>query len=126
MSNYILKKVYLSEGQKNKLKSAYKKDEEISLQIDKTKTSNHDMYLTKTQIKQIENGKRINISKTQLKKNGGFLPFLLPILAALGTGALSGTAAWGANKILNKVTGAGCKKKKNLEREFFRITRYIQ
>lgn len=111
MSNYIKTRVYLSESQKNKLKSALKNQEELSLQIDKTKQPNHDIYLTKTQIKHLQDGKRITISKTQLKKLGGFLPFLLPILAALGTGTLSGVAGWGAKKVLDKVAGSGCLKK---------------
>ena len=108
MSNYVKAKVYLSDSQKSKLKLALRNQDNLTLQIDKTKAPNHEMYLTKTQINQINNGKRITVSKTQLKKNGGFLPFLIPIL----TGLLSGTAGWGAKKLLDKVTGSGCPKKK--------------
>jgi len=101
----------LSEGQINKLKSALKKGEELTLQIDNSKSPNYEIYLTKTQINQINKGKRINISKTQLKKNGGFLPFLIPILTSLGLGAASGLGAWGSKKVLDKISGSGFKKK---------------
>lgn len=110
MSNYIKSKIYLSEGQISKFKSALKNDKDVTLQIDLTKSPNYDIYLTKTQIDKITKGKRITLSKTQLKKNGGFLPFLIPILASLATGALSGTAAWGAKKALDKISGSGFKK----------------
>ncbi|GFX21312.1 uncharacterized protein TNCV_2252591 [Trichonephila clavipes] len=110
-----------------KLKSAYRKGEEVSLQIDKTKTPNYDMHLTPTQITQIGKGKRITISKTQLKKTGGFLPFLAPFLPALiagakalALGAASGAAGWGAKKALDKISGSGYKKIP-LEREFIKI-----
>jgi len=116
MSNYIKTKVYLSESQKGKLRSAFKNGDEISLQINKSKSPNHEMLLTQTQIKQVGQGKRIKISKTQLKKNGGFLPFLIPILLAAGkaiaSGALAGAAGYGVKKVLDKVSGSGCCKKK--------------
>ena len=114
MSNYVRTKVYLSDHQIAKLKSAYQKGEEVSLQIDRTKAPNYDIYLTPTQINQIGKGKRISISKTQLKKTGGFLPFLIPALIAgakaLALGAASGAAGWGVKKALDKVSGSGKKK----------------
>jgi len=112
MSNYVETKVYLSDHQVGKLKTAVKKNEEVSLQIDTTKRPNQSLYLTKTQIEQLKKGKRITLSKTQLKKNGGILPFLVPILTALATGTLSGAAGWGVKKALDKATGSGCNKKK--------------
>lgn len=112
MSNYVKTKVHLSDHQINKLKTAHKKKEEVTLQINTSKAPNHDLYLTQTQIEQLKKGKRIKISKTQLEKNGGFLPFLIPILTTLATGALSGAAGWGAKKIMDKVSGSGCKGKK--------------
>ena len=115
-------KVYLSQGQINKLKSAFKKDEEVTLQISKSKTPNFDIHLTKTQINQIDNGKRITISKSQLK--GGFLPFLAALLPtlltaakfaapAIATGALSGLAskAVQGKGLRHPHEGSGCKKK---------------
>ena len=119
MSNYVKTKIHLSDHQIAKLKSAYQKGEEVSLQIDKTKPSNYDIYLTQTQIAQIGKGKRITVSKTQLKKIGGFLPFLAPFIPALiagakalALGAASGAAGWGAKKALDKISGSGCAKKK--------------
>ncbi|GFU20151.1 uncharacterized protein TNCV_2557411 [Trichonephila clavipes] len=113
----LMKEGTMTKDQIAKLKSAYRKGEEVSLQIDKTKTPNYDMHLTPTQITQIGKGKRITISKTQLKKTGGFLPFLAPFLPALiagakalALGAASGAAGWGAKKALDKISGSGCKK----------------
>ncbi|GFX52529.1 uncharacterized protein TNCV_4325451 [Trichonephila clavipes] len=123
----LMKEGTMTKDQIAKLKSAYRKGEEVSLQIDKTKTPNYDMHLTPTQITQIGKGKRITISKTQLKKTGGFLPFLAPFLPALiagakalALGAASGAAGWGAKKALDKISGSGCKKIP-LEREFIKI-----
>ena len=114
MSNYVKAKVHLSDHQIAKLRSAYQKGEEVSLQIDKTKAPNHEIYLTPTQISHIGKGKRISISRTQLKKTGGFLPFLIPALIAgakaLALGAASGAAGWGVKKALDKVSGSGKKK----------------
>ena len=103
------KKVYLSDGQQNKLKSAFQKGEKVSLQIDKTKAPNFKMRLTETQINQIKNNKRITVSKTQL---GGVLPFLIPLLGALATGVASGAAGWGTKKALDKISGSRCTCKK--------------
>lgn len=119
MSNYVKTKIHLSDHQIAKLKSAYQKGEEVSLQVDKAKPSNYEIYLTQTQITQIGKGKRITISKTQLKKTGGFLPFLAPFIPALiagakalALGAASGAAGFGAKKALEKISG-GCAKKKS-------------
>lgn len=107
MATYEKTSVYLSDSQIKKLQSSLKKGESITLRINKAKPPNHDIYLTKTQIGQLRKGKDITLSKTQLKKNGGFLPFLAPILATIATGALSGAAGWGTKKILDKATGSG-------------------
>ena len=131
MSDYIKKKVHLSESQISKLKSAFKNGTEVTFQIDKSKCPNYDIYLTKTQINQINNGKRITFSKTQLKKNGGFLPFLAALIPALttaaklavpalATGALSGLASSAVQKKMKgngiyqpfeNTKGSGSKKK---------------
>lgn len=114
MTNYVKTKIHLSDHQIAKLKSAHQKGEEVSLQIDKTKVPNYEMYLTQTQLTQIGKGKRITISKTQLKKTGGFLPFLIPALIAgakaLALGAASGAAGYATKKVLDKVSGSGKKK----------------
>ncbi|GFT84274.1 uncharacterized protein TNCV_1150651 [Trichonephila clavipes] len=104
--SYIKKPVYLSNSQIKKLKDALKHGGELTLQLE-DKPPNHEMYLTKTKINQINKGKRIKISKTHLNKNGGFLPFLIPILTSLGLGA----AGWGTKKVLDKITGSGAREK---------------
>lgn len=118
MSNYIKARVHLSDHQIAKLKSAYQKGEEVTLQIDRTKPANYDMHLTQTQLAQITKGKRITVSKSQLKKTGGFLPFLAPLIPALiagakalALGAASGAAGYGAKKALEKIAGSGLKKR---------------
>ncbi|GFW62175.1 uncharacterized protein TNCV_1686061 [Trichonephila clavipes] len=123
----LMKEGTVTKDQIAKLKSAYRKGEEVSLQIDKIKTPNYDMHFTSTQITQIGKGKRITISQTQLKKTGGFFPFLAPFLPeliagakALALGAASGADGWGAKKALDKISGSGCKKIP-LEREFIKI-----
>ena len=114
--SYIRKRVYLSDAQKSKLKTALLNQQNVTLRINRYATPNYEMFLTPTQIVRIGNDKQISVSKNQLIKNGGFLPFLLPLLAALGTGVASGAAGWGTKKILDKVAGSGCpacrKKKK--------------
>ena len=42
---------------------------------------------------------------SNMEKNGGIFPFIIPALAALATGALSGAAGFGVKKVLDKVTG---------------------
>lgn len=130
MSNYVKTKIHLSDHQIAKLKSAYQKGEEVSLQVDKAKPSNYEIYLTQTQITQIGKGKRITISKTQFKKTGGFLPFLAPFIPALiagakalALGAASGAAGFGAKKALEKISG-GCAKKKSIGKGVYQNWEY--
>lgn len=104
---YVKTKVYLTDTQIDKIKHAFKNGESVSLQISSEKPPNYDLHLTKTQLLKLDKGKRITLSKTQLKKTGGFLPFLIPLLTTLATGALSGAAGWGARKVLDKTTGSG-------------------
>ena len=54
----------MNDGHVRKLKFTFKNNKEVTLQIDKSKSPNYGIYLTKTQIHQIGNGKRIIISKT--------------------------------------------------------------
>ena len=75
------------------------------MQIDKFKTPNYDIYLTKTQINQIGIGKRVTINKTQLKKNGGFLPFLISLWTLLGLVPATGVSSWTSKIVLDKITG---------------------
>ena len=52
----------MNDGHVRKLKFTFKNNKEVTLQIDKSKTPNYDIYLTKTQINQIGNSKRITTS----------------------------------------------------------------
>ena len=72
----------------------------MTLRIDKSKTPNCDIYLIKTQIKQIGNGKRNTISKARLKKKRGFLPFLIPLLILVGLEATTGVGAWQCKTVI--------------------------
>ena len=58
---------------------------------------------------QVGKGLRMTFKNTHVRKmvKGGFLPFLIPILAGLASGALSAAGAWGTNKLLNKIEGHG-------------------
>ena len=103
-------KVYLSDGQKAKVRSAYKNEQECTLRIKTDQKPNFSFKLTDTQIKRIAKGQEIKLSKTQLKQNGGFIGALLPLLAK---GALAGLASLGAQRVAKKVlTGKGKTKKK--------------
>lgn len=116
MPEYTTYSVNLSEGQKKKLAKAAKTMSSISLKLTHSNLQgDHPFPLTNTQIngihKAYQNGKgyTLNLSATQMKQvvSGGFLPFLVPILASLATGALSGAASFGVNKLLQKTTGSG-------------------
>ena len=81
----------------------------------------HNLALTKTQLSHFNKaraagkGTRIKFSKDAISnmiKSGGILPFLIPAITALATGALSGAAGWGTRKILDKATGGAIKRKK--------------
>jgi len=108
--SYKPTKVHLTDNQKNKLRIAQNKQEECTLQIDNSKPPNVTLKLTDTQIKQLKQGKRIKISKTQLKQNAGFIPLamLAPLIAK---GAVAGLASLAAQKVAKKITGSGKKKR---------------
>ena len=123
--------VSLTEGQKENLARTYKNRSPITIRLTNEQLrGNFLLLLTKTQINRInrsiadKTGVDINISKEQISaqsKNGGFLDALASFLAKtvlptvakiapkavapLATGALSGLASTGVNKILgNGVT----------------------
>jgi len=107
---YETTKVFLSDGQMQKLRAAQNKQEECTLMIDTSKPANASLQLTKTQINQLKQGKRIKLSKTQLKQTGGFLPLAVlgPLIAR---GAVAGLASLAAQKVAKKITGSGKKKR---------------
>lgn len=108
MSEYIKFKVFLTDNQKDKLKSSIKKKESCSLII-QPNSSNFDLYLTKTQVDKLNDAKKrkkgaqIELSKTQLEKTGGFLPLLGLVLKGLATGA----ASYAGAKAIEKAVGKG-------------------
>lgn len=102
MTEYYKHGVNLSDGQKNKISSAYKKGITISIKLsNKNLTGNDILALTQTQINKIknaQNGVQLNLSIAQLKymeKKGGFLPLLIPIItgALAAAGGLTGGIA---------------------------------
>lgn len=118
----------LSEGQKKKLLRAVEKKTPVVLEMSaKQLASGGDIpaFLTKTQIARIERmklaglGMQLKFSAKQLaaqKKEGGFLPALIPLLAAIGTaiagGVAGATATYATNKAIKGIEGAVEKKKK--------------
>ena len=81
----------------------------------------HKLSLTKTQLARFNKasaaskGIQLKFSKAaiaDMRKSGGFLPFLIAALAAIATGALSGVASWGTNKLISKATGDAIRRKK--------------
>ena len=123
MSRYTNVKVNISDGQKQKLKSAIEKSCPVSIRLSYDDLKGEDILsLTKSQVnrmtKAYENGKGVTIkmSESQLRHNikveGGFLGLLaglaaraLPmltksVLPALGIGALSGLAQTGVQKLV--------------------------
>lgn len=108
--------VYLSDGQKAKVRAACKNEQECTLRIKTNQKPNFSLKLTDSQIKKIAKGQDIKLSKTQLKQNGGFLAALMPVLAK---GALAGLASLGAQRVAKKVlTGKGKKGKKKVVEYF--------
>ena len=125
MTQYFPYGVKLSKGQMEKISRAYASRSPITIRLEKSDLKGNDeLMLTKTQIKRIQKamgmnkGVDINISKTQIHKvvrHGGslwsslagmsskLLPMALPLakkaIAPLATGALSGLASLGVNKL---------------------------
>ena len=128
MTKYYPYGVSLSEGQLEKLSRAYNNNSAITIRLDRKELSGpHELILTKTQINKLRKamsqgtGSDIKISKTQIRKavkQGGslwgslislgskLLPMAMPIVkkaaAPLVTGALSGLASLGVDKIFGK------------------------
>ena len=125
MTQYFPYGVKLSKGQMEKLSRAYANKSPITLRLEKSDLKGNDeLMLTKTQIKRIQKamgmnkGVDIKISKSQIRnvaRHGGslwsslaglsskLLPMALPLakkaIAPLATGALSGLASLGVNKL---------------------------
>jgi len=93
-SSYIGVKFHLTKSQEDKIKTAYLEGKGVTLKLNKNKISaNSDtiLYLTKTQYQKLQDGNdhNITISNSRLRGShtGGFLPFLIPLLAGLASAA---------------------------------------
>ena len=127
---YIQRKLRLPDGQVRKLARAAGKGEGLKLRLSAVQLAagtagagGIPVSLTAMQDKRVSaasSGKGVNLefSPTQIasmKREGGFLGALLPLLARiapallkpLGIGALTGAAGFGAQGLLRKMTGHG-------------------
>ena len=128
MTKYYPYGVSLSKGQLEKLSRAYNNNSAIAIRLTRNELSGpHELMLTKTRINKLKKamsqgtGADVKISKTQIRKavkQGGslwgslislgskLLPMAMPIVkkaaAPLVTGALSGLASLGVDKIFGK------------------------
>ena len=128
MTKYYPYGVSLSKGQLEKLSRAYNNNSAITIRLARSELSGpRELMLTKTQINKLKKamnqgtGSNIKISKTQIRKavrQGGSLwgslislgskliPMAMPLakkaIAPLATGALSGLASLGVDKIFGK------------------------
>ena len=128
MTKYYPYGVSLSKGRLEKLSRAYNNNSAITIRLARYELSGpHELMLTKTHINKLRKtmsrgtGSDIEISKTQIRKavrQGGrlwvslfrlgskLLPMAMPLaqkaIAPLATGALSGLASLGVDKIFGK------------------------
>ena len=131
--SYVIYGVKLSAGQKEKLAKALLNKSAITIRLTKSDlTGNDELMLTRTQLKRIQKamknktGVDLKISKTQIRhvvqEGGSLLSSLLTLgakalpyatkaaskaLPALATGALSGLASLGVDKIFGKGQSGG-------------------
>ena len=133
MTQYFPYGVKLSQGQMKKLSKAYNMRSAVTLRLDKSDLKgDNELMLTKTQINRIKKainmnkGVEIRISKTQIRKvvkhGSGLwsslaglaskaLPMVIPLAkkaaGPLASGALSGLASVGVNKLFGSKKGGG-------------------
>lgn len=117
MDTYSKYGVNITESQRRKLSRAIRARSDTSLKLSAEDLSGEfPLLLTSRQITRIQKsaakgvGLVLKLSASQLdamRKDGGILPFLIPILVALGTGAASAAGAYGVNKIIEKAEGRG-------------------
>jgi hypothetical protein len=115
--SYLRYSVNLSESQKKKLANAIKNGKEVAIRLSYDEltgpnpiliTSQQQTKINKAKLK--KKGVELKFSKTQLSKQGGFLPFLaaaIPALVAAGKAAALGAAgAAGASAVKGIVDAA--------------------
>ena len=100
-NNFIKHKIHLTTTQLSKLRRAFSTKQSVTLRIDPKKAANYELYLTRTQILQLQGGKPrdIKFSKSQLIKQGGLIISLPALIAAgvSGISAISGLAGAASN-----------------------------
>ena len=120
-------RVKLNDYQKKKLKTAFKKGKDVTVKLAYSALSGPDrILLTQQQSQKLQKAKttgkgvELSLSKTQLSKQGGFLPFLLvPALvaaakaAALGAAGAAGAAAVKGIADAVQKKGSGIKRKRS-------------
>jgi hypothetical protein len=115
--SYLRYSVSLSDSQKNKLASAVKNGREVAIRLSYDElTGLNPILVTHQQLAKINKAKlqkkgvELKFSKTQLSKQGGFLPFLaaaIPALVAAGkAAALGAVGAAGASAVKGIVDAA--------------------
>ena len=100
--SYVRHGVTMSEDQKKKLVNAIKHNKEVAIRLGYNElTGPNPILITPQQLAKINKAKlqkkgvQLKFSKTQLSKQGGFLPFLaaaIPALIAAGKAAALGAA----------------------------------
>ncbi len=114
-------KFNLSDSQKNRIKLAYANKESVGLRLNKSNIDvrGYELLLTENEYNKLSDGKTHNITLPYSRsvKNGGFLPFLLPLLGVLGAaaGASAGIATTVANA--KKAQAAEAEKQAELARK---------
>src|SRR6478609_5630004 len=103
MTKYYKHGVNLTNGQKTKISSAYKKRSNVSIKLSKINLTGNDM---------------LALTQTQIKKTGGFLPLLLSALPAILEG-IGGLTA-GITSAVNSSKSVGEQKRHNefMENQF--------
>ena len=93
-NGYVGVKFHLTKSQEDNIKTAYLERRGVTLKLNKNKISpNSDtmLYLTKAQYQKLQDGNEHNItishSRLRGSHTGGFLPFLIPLLAGLASAA---------------------------------------
>jgi hypothetical protein len=126
MSSYIQTPITLSDSQKDSIKSAFNKKQSVCLKftVNQLNHGSDTLMLTQLQRNRIakaiaaNKGVQITLSKTQLTKQGGFLPFLLPLIAAakaaifpalagVAKAAIPALATTAVSSLVNKNNGSG-------------------
>ena len=117
--SFVKSKLSLSPNQKSQLSKAVNAGMPVSLRISAAQMQSQSdlvpLLLTKTQVNRIANatqaakGLVLKMSKTQIQANrrdGGFLPFLIPALIAIGTAVATGAAGAAGSIAVKKIAEA--------------------